>query len=147
MTFGKCDQNYTSPIELPVISDPRGDLVFIEGSKHIPFDIQRVYYLYNLPEGAVRGGHAHRELQQVIFALSGKFRVKIDNGKEKSEHWLNHPNKGLYINRLIWREMDCFSEGAVGLVLASLPYDESDYYRDYDEFLAASKALKHDSIS
>lgn len=123
-------------IDLPVISDPRGDLTFIEGGNHVPFDIRRVYYLYNVPVDSERGGHAHRELEQVVFALSGSFRMKIDDGYEKSEYWLRDPRKGLYINRLIWREMDSFSQGAVCMVLASQPYDEADYFRDYDDFHA-----------
>ena len=127
------------PIGLPVISDPRGDLTFIEGGNHVPFDIKRVYYLYNVPVDAERGGHAHRKLEQVVFALSGSFRIKIDDGEEKSDHWLRDPRKGLYINRLIWREMDSFSQGAVCMVLASEPYDEADYFRSYDDFVSEVK--------
>lgn len=126
-------------IDLPVVSDPRGDLTFVEGGRHVPFDIKRVYYLYNVPVDAERGGHAHRALEQVIFALSGSFRIKIDDGTQTSEHWLRDPRKGLYVNRLIWREMDSFSQGAVCMVLASQPYDEADYYRDYNEFLRAAQ--------
>lgn len=125
-------------VNLPVVSDPRGDLTFIEGGNHIPFDIRRVYYLYNVPVDAERGGHAHRNLEQVIFALSGSFRLKIDDGTTKSDFWLRDPRKGLYVNRLIWREMDSFSQGAVCMVLASQPYDESDYIRDYDTFHQAA---------
>lgn len=124
-------------IDLPQIHDPRGDLTFIEGGVHVPFDIARVYYLYNVPVDAERGGHAHKELQQVLFALSGSFRVTVDDGKSRSEYWLRDPRKGLYINRMIWREMDCFSQGAVCMVLASHRYDESDYFRDYQTFLRA----------
>ena len=122
-------------IDLPVVTDPRGDLTFIEGERHVPFPIRRVY--------AERGGHAHRDLEQVVFALSGSFRMKIDDGKTKSEYWLRDPRKGLYINRLIWREMDSFSQGAVCMVLASHPYDEKDYFRDYDDFtLAVNEGVK-----
>lgn len=124
-------------IDLPVISDPRGDLTFVEGGNHIPFDIKRVYYLYNVPVDSERGGHAHKELEQVIFALSGSFRLKLDDGSHTSEYWLRDPRQGVHIRNLIWREMDCFSQGAVCMVLASLPYDEEDYYRDYDAFRAA----------
>lgn len=124
-------------IDLPVVSDPRGDLTFVEGSRHIPFEIRRVYYLYNVPVDSERGGHAHRNLEQVIFALSGSFRIKVDDGYKKSEYVLRDPRRGLYINRLIWREMDMFSQGAVCMVLASQPYDESDYYRKYEEFINA----------
>lgn len=123
-------------IDLPVVSDPRGDLTFVEGENHVPFAIRRVYYLYNVPVDAERGGHAHKELEQVVFALSGSFRIKIDDGIRKSEYWLRDPRKGLYINRLIWREMDSFSQGAVCMVLASRPYEEADYFRDHDDFLA-----------
>ena len=126
-------------IDVPQIHDPRGDLTFIEGHSHVPFDIARVYYLYNVPVDAERGGHAHKDLEQVVFALSGSFRMKVDDGTTKSEFWLRDPRKGLYINRLIWREMDSFSQGAVCMVLASHPYDETDYYRSYDEFLDAAR--------
>ena len=124
-------------IELSQIKDKRGDLTFVEGGKHLPFNIARVYYLYNVPVDAERGGHAHKELEQVVFALSGSFRMKIDDGKTKSEHWLRDPRKGLYIKNMIWREMDSFSQGAVCMVLASHWYDEVDYYRNYNDFLTA----------
>ena len=126
-------------IQLPQIHDRRGDLTFVEGLNHIPFDIRRVYYLYNVPVDAERGGHAHRRLEQVLFALSGSFRIKVDDGQQKSEFWLRDPRKGLYIDRLVWREMDKFSQGAVCMVLASCRYDEADYYRNYDEFVQAAK--------
>ena len=124
-------------IRLPVISDPRGDLTFVEGENHIPFPIARVYYLYNVPVDADRGGHAHRVLQQVVFALSGSFRLRVDTGTETTDYWLRDPRQGVLIDRLIWREMDAFSQGAVCMVLASHPYDEGDYIRDYDAFQAA----------
>ena len=134
---------FANLVDLPVVTDPRGDLTFIEGENHIPFPIRRVYYLYNVPVNAERGGHAHHDLEQVVFALSGSFRIKIDNGSTKSEYWLSNPQKGLYINKLIWREMDCFSQGAVCMVLASHPYDESDYLREYDDFISIiNKELK-----
>ncbi len=126
---------YVRDIKLPQIHDPRGDLTFVEGDNHIPFQIARVYYLYNVPVDSERGGHAHRELEQVIFALSGSFRIKIDDGTTKSEYWLRDPRKGLYVSRMVWREMDAFSQGAVCMVLASHRYDEADYFRDYDVFL------------
>jgi len=124
-------------IDLPRIRDPRGDLAFVEGGNHIPFEIRRVYYIYDIPAGAERGGHAHKELEQVVFALSGGFRMKMDDGRRKSEYWLCDPNKGLYIGRLLWHEMDSFSPGTVCMALASQVYDEADYYRDYHGFLAA----------
>lgn len=126
-------------IDLPVISDPRGDLTFMEGNNHIPFDIKRVYYLYNVPVESERGGHAHRELEQVVFALSGSFRMRVDDGRNKTDVWLNNPRKGLYLRNMIWREIDNFSQGAVCMVLASHPYDEADYYRDYEEFISDVK--------
>lgn len=124
-------------IDLPVISDTRGDLTFVEGSNHVPFNIARVYYLYNIPVDSVRGGHAHKKLRQVVFALSGSFRLRIDDGIEKTEFWLRNPHRGVLVNRLIWREMDSFSQGAVCMVLASHEYDESDYIRDYNVFRQA----------
>jgi hypothetical protein len=123
-------------IHLPVISDPRGDLTFVEGGNHVPFPIARVYYLYNVPVDAERGGHAHRVLQQVVFALSGSFRLRIDTGSKTIDYWLRDPRQGVLIDRLIWREMDSFSQGAVCMVLASHSYDEADYIRDYDAFQA-----------
>lgn len=133
---------FIQEIQLPQIHDRRGDLTFVEGGNQIPFKIARVYYLYNVPVDAERGGHAHRELEQVVFALSGSFRIKIDDGNTKSEYWLRDPRRGLYINKLVWREMDCFSQGAVCMVLASHRYDEADYLRDHDDFLAAVQASK-----
>ncbi len=124
-------------LDLPQIHDPRGDLTFIEGGAHVPFDIARVYYLYNVPVDAERGGHAHKELEQIVFALSGSFRMKIDDGTKKTEYWLRDPRKGLYISRMVWREMDAFSQGAVCMVLASHRYDEADYYRNYSSFIDA----------
>lgn len=129
-------------IDLPQIHDPRGDLTFVEGGNHIPFDIARVYYLYNVPVDAERGGHAHRELEQIVFALSGSFRMKVDDGASRSEFWLRDPRKGLYISRLIWREMDSFSQGAVCMVLASHAFSETDYYRDYGDFADAVRSAR-----
>jgi hypothetical protein len=122
--------------EMPRISDPRGDLTFVEGGRHIPFDIARVYYLYNVPVDADRGGHGHRALQQVIFALSGSFRITLDDGSVRQDYILRNPRQGLYLTGGVWREIDLFSQGAVCMVLASLPYDEGDYLRDYDDFRA-----------
>ncbi len=124
-------------IDLPKISDPRGNLTFVEGRNHIPFDIQRVYYLYDVPGGAERGGHAHKKLQQLIIAMSGSFDVVLDDGKEKRRVHLNRSYNGLYVCPMIWRELDNFSSGSVCMVLASNRYDEADYYRDYAEFIKA----------
>lgn len=124
-------------IELPKIADPRGNLTFIEGNSHVPFDIRRVYYLYDVPGGAERGGHAHKALSQLIIAMSGSFDVILDDGSEKKRFHLNRSYQGLYVCPMMWRELDNFSSGSVCMVLASNIYEESDYYRDYNEYLAA----------
>jgi hypothetical protein len=124
-------------IELPKITDPRGNLTFIEGGRHIPFDIQRVYYLYDVPGGAERGGHAHKALHQLIIAMSGSFDVVLDDGIDKKRIHLNRSYNGLYVCPMIWRELDNFSSGSVCMVVASNLYDESDYYGDYSEYLTA----------
>lgn len=128
-------------IELPKISDPRGNLTFIESSNHIPFDIQRVYYLYDVPGGSERGGHAHKELHQLIISMSGSFDVLLDDGREKKRVHLSRSYYGLYVCPMIWRELDNFSSGSVCMVLASNRYDESDYFRDYDKYLSARGIL------
>ncbi|WP_400077643.1 sugar 3,4-ketoisomerase [Winogradskyella sp. R77965] len=120
-------------IEIPKVHDERGILAVIEKDT-IPFDIKRVYYLYDVPSDSFRGGHAHKEQQSVIIALSGSFEVIIDDGKTKKRIMLNKPNQGLYIPTHIWREIDNFSSGSVCLVLASTEYNEEEYIRDYKEF-------------
>lgn len=122
-------------ISLPRIQDPRGNLTFIEGGHHIDFDIRRVYYLYDVPGGSERGGHAHKELRQLIIAMSGSFDVLLDDGVEQKRFHLNRSYVGLYVCPMIWRELDNFSSGSVCMVLASNYYDEADYYRDYQQFL------------
>ena len=126
-------------IELPKISDPRGNLTFVEGGQHIPFEIKRVYYLYDVPGGAERGGHAHKGLKQFIIAMSGSFDVALDDGVGKKRFHLNRSYYGLYVPTMIWRELDNFSSGSVCLVLASNIFDEADYYRDYERYLEAKK--------
>jgi len=126
-------------IELPKISEPRGNLTFVEGGNHIPFDIRRVYYLYDVPGGAERGGHAHKELHQLIIAMSGSFDVILDDGQNKQRYHLNRSYFGLYVCPMIWRELDNFSSGSVCLVLASNIYEESDYFRNYEEYVFALK--------
>jgi dTDP-4-dehydrorhamnose 3,5-epimerase-like enzyme len=123
----------------PRVQDPRGNLTFVEGGNHIDFDIRRVYYLYDVQGGAERGGHAHRELKQVIVAMSGSFDVVLDDGHVSQRFHLNRSYMGLYVPSMVWRELDNFSSGAVCLVLASDVYDEADYYRDYDEFRRAAE--------
>jgi hypothetical protein len=122
-------------IDLPVIFESRGNLSFIEGEYHIPFKIARVYYLYDVPGGSARGGHAHKKLEQVIIAVAGSFDVVLDDGDVHETIHLNRAYRGLYISNMIWRELENFSSGSVCLVLASLPYKESDYYRNYQDFL------------
>lgn len=129
------NNGFVREVNLPQICDPRGDLTFVEGGNQIPFNIARVYYLYNVPVDSERGGHAHRNLEQVVFALSGSFRLKVDDGNARAEYWLRDPSKGIHISKMIWREMDCFSQGAVCMVLASDPYDEDDYCRKYEDFI------------
>jgi len=124
-------------IELPKITDPRGNLTFIEGNRHVPFDIKRTYYLYDVPGGATRAGHAHKGLHQFIIAMSGSFDLLLDDGNEKTRFHLNRSYYGVYLCPMIWRELDNFSSGSVCLVLASEYFSESDYYRHYDEYLAA----------
>jgi hypothetical protein len=126
-------------IELPKIADPRGNLTFIEGGRQVPFEIQRVYYLYDTPGGAERGGHAHKGLHQLIVAMSGSFDVILDDGMQKKRFHLNRSYFGLYVCPMIWRELDNFSSGSVCMVLASNFYDESDYFRDYQEYLKVLK--------
>ena len=126
-------------INLPRIQDSRGNLTFVEGGNHIPFDIQRVYYLYDVPGGSERGGHAHKGLHQLIIAMSGSFDVLLDDGANKKRVHLCRSYYGLYVCPMIWRELDNFSSGSVCMVLASNVYDEADYYRDYTEFLEARK--------
>jgi dTDP-4-dehydrorhamnose 3,5-epimerase-like enzyme len=125
----------------PKIADPRGNLTFIESERHIPFDIKRVYYLYDVPGGAERGGHAHKKLQQLIIAMSGSFDIVLDDGSVKQRIHLNRSYYGLYIGPMIWREIDNFSSGSVCMVLASEFYEEDDYYRDYAQYKAALREL------
>jgi dTDP-4-dehydrorhamnose 3,5-epimerase-like enzyme len=135
-------------INLPKISDPRGNLTFIEGGgRNVPFDIKRVYYLYDVPGGAERGGHGHKALHQLIIAMSGSFDVVLDDGNEKKRVHLNRSYYGLYVCPMIWRELDNFSSGSVCMVLASNLYDEEDYYRDYDSFIKAVRAKIEYSFS
>jgi dTDP-4-dehydrorhamnose 3,5-epimerase-like enzyme len=121
-------------IELPKILDDRGNLTFIEGENHIPFAIERTYWIYDVPGGEVRGGHAYRELNELIVALSGSFDVVLDDGREKRTFSLNRSYYGLYVPKMMWRQVENFSTNALALILASGPYDEKDYIRNYEQF-------------
>lgn len=136
-TYSKC-----KIIQLPRITDPRGNLTFIEGQKHIPFAIQRVYWIYDVAGGETRGGHAYKHLHEFIISLSGSFDIVLDDGRQKKTYCLNRPYFGLYVPNLIWRHMNNFSTNAVCFILASLPFSPEDYIYDYDVFL---KAIDNDN--
>jgi hypothetical protein len=123
-------------IDLPKHADPRGNLSVVEGGIHVPFDIERVYYLYDVPGGSARAGHGHVELQQLMIAMSGSFDVIVDDGYTRKKFHLNRSYYGLYIPKMMWREVENFSSGGVCLVMASTKFDKSDYHYDYDEFAA-----------
>lgn len=122
-------------LQLPKVHDPRGNLTFVEGGRQIPFDIRRVYYLYDVPGGSERGGHAHLALHQFVIAMSGSFDIVLDDGFDRKRYHLNRSYEGLYIPPMTWRELDNFSSGSVCMVLASEVYDEADYIRNYSDFM------------
>lgn len=122
-------------VDIGIVHNDNGNISVLENEKNIPFSVKRVYYLYDVPAGAERGGHAHYELQQYVIAASGSFTFVLDDGENKKEVFLNHPNKALHIKPGIWREMKDFSSGSICLVLASHTYSEADYIRNYDDFL------------
>lgn len=126
--------NLLLPTHLPKHTDPRGNLSYAENFKQIPFEIKRAYWIYDVPGGESRGGHAYKENQEFVIALSGSFDVILDNGVEKKRFSLNRSYYGLYVPKGIWREMDNFSTNSVALILSSTPYNEEDYIRDYNEF-------------
>lgn len=126
-------------IELPKVADPRGNLTFVEGGNHIPFEIRRVYYLYDVPGGSDRGAHAHRSLHQFVVAMSGSFDIVLHDGDRQRRFHLNRSYFGLYICPMMWRTLDNFSSGGVCMVLASEAYDAADYIRDYDQFLTLAR--------
>ena len=132
MRIGECRL-----IELPKISDPRGNLSFIESGRHIPFDIKRVFYLYDVPGGETRAGHALKGTEQFIIAASGSFDLILDDGKQRKTISLNRSWKGVLVSPMVWRELVNFSSAGVCLVLASNYYDESEYIREYQDFLKA----------
>lgn len=129
-------------IQLPRINDHRGNLTFIESGRHMPFEIKRTYYLYDVPGGATRAGHGHKALHQLMIAMSGSFDVTLDDGFEKKVFHLNRSYNGLYIPPMMWRDLDNFSSGAVCMVLASEFYDEEDYFRNYQDFLSAARGVE-----
>lgn len=121
-------------IELPKFTDPRGNLSFLENENQIPFKVARSYWIYDVPGGETRGGHAFKKNDEFIIALSGAFDVILDNGKEKQKFQLNRSYYGLFVPKGWWREMENFSTNSVAFILSSIPYDENDYIRDYDDF-------------
>jgi WxcM-like, C-terminal len=127
-------------IDLPKRSDQRGHLSFIESGRHIPFAFERIFYLYGMPKGTARGGHAHRTLHQFVLALAGSFDMILHDGEATRRITLDRPDVGLYVAPMIWADLDGFTEGAVAAVLASAPYEEADYIRDYDEYLRSSRS-------
>ena len=127
-------------IDLPKVVDPRGSLTFVESGRHVPFEVRRVYYLYDVPGGATRAGHAHKTLEQLIVAVSGSFDVELDDGRSRIKYHLNRADSGLYLPSMIWRQIDNFSTGSVCMVLASAYFDEADYYRDHDAFVLAARS-------
>lgn len=127
-------------IDLPVVHNVMGNLTFVESNRSVPFEIRRVYYLYDVPGGTERGGHAHKLLHQLMIAMSGSFDVLLDDGRQRKHFHLNRSFYGLYICPMVWRHLDNFSSGSVCMVLASDYYDEGDYYRSYEEFLAVVAA-------
>jgi hypothetical protein len=127
-------------LEFPKVHDPRGNLTFLEGARHIPFPIRRAYWIYGVPGGEKRGGHAYRQLHEVIVAVSGSFEVHLDDGTRRRTHLLSRGYMGLYVPSMIWRELESFSTNGVCLILASEPYSEGDYIRDLGDYLGAQRA-------
>lgn len=144
----RCERKMSFPlescriIELPKITDPRGNLTFLEENKHIPFEIKRVFYIYDIPTGQSRGAHAHHTLHQFIICLSGSLNVNLDDGNSKKTIHLNRPWQGLYIPPMIWGSETDFDTGTIYVVLASDFYNESDYYRDYELFLKDARRTR-----
>jgi dTDP-4-dehydrorhamnose 3,5-epimerase-like enzyme len=128
-------------INLPKIIDKRGNLSFFENLNHLPFAIKRTYWIYDVPGGEARGGHAYKENEEFIVALSGSFDVVLDDGQAKTVHSLNRSYYGLYVPKMYWREMNNFSTNSLALIVSSAEYDENDYIRDYDEFCVMGKII------
>lgn len=133
-------------IEFPSLNDLRGNLIFMENNRHIPFDIKRIFYVFNVPADARRGGHAHKMVQEVIIPLAGSVDISVDDGITKNIFHLNKPFQGLYVSSMIWRELYNYSPGSILLVLASTPFDPSDYYKNYQEFLLVLRGQHEDSF-
>lgn len=131
--MSKSDKSW-DVIDLPVVHDLRGNLTVVEAERQVPFDIRRVYYLYDVPSGSERAGHAHRTLQQLIIAASGSFSVHLDDGRRQETVFLNRSHKGVLLKPMVWRVINDFSSGAVCMVIASAHYDEADYIRDHEDF-------------
>ncbi|MCH4147846.1 MAG: FdtA/QdtA family cupin domain-containing protein [Prevotella sp.] len=129
-------------INLPKVSDPRGNLTVAEQLKDVPFDVKRAYWVYDVPSGESRGGHSHKQCREFIVAVSGSFTVTLDNGSGQEKHLLNHPYQGLLVEENTWRTLEDFSSGAVCLVLASELFDEADYIYDYEDYRKYLKCLK-----
>lgn len=126
-----------SLVQLPVIADPQGSLAFAEAEEHVPFPVGRVFYVYDVPQSARRGGHAHRELEQAVFCLAGAMEIVVDDGDRRRSFRLEDPSEGLYLPPLVWHDISGFAAGTVYMVLASAPFDESDYIRGYKEYRSA----------
>jgi len=139
--------NDCKTIELNKITDARGNLTFIEENRHVPFEIKRVYYIYDVPAGSQRAGHAHKELFQLMIPIAGSFDIHLDDGFEKRSVHMNRPYLGLLVTPMIWRVIDNFSSGAVCVVLTSALFDEQDYYREYDGFMDAAQASRGQLIT
>jgi dTDP-4-dehydrorhamnose 3,5-epimerase-like enzyme len=125
-------------LELPIARDPRGRLTYVEEGRNVPIPIERVYVIADVPEGALRAGHAHREIEEVVVCVAGSFRVTVDDGSRREQITLDRADRGLYISTYVWHELDEFAPRTVALGLASLPYDDADHFRDYDEFVHAA---------
>jgi dTDP-4-dehydrorhamnose 3,5-epimerase-like enzyme len=122
-------------LELPVVEDPQGNLAFAEAERHVPFPIARAFYVYGVPAGAIRGGHAHRTLEQAVFCLNGRLEVALDDGADRRTVALEDPRTGLYLSTMVWHDLVGFAAGTVYLVLTSAHFDESDYIRDHGDYL------------
>jgi WxcM-like, C-terminal len=127
-------------VEFQKVTDPRGNLTFVDGLRDVPFEIRRVYWIYGVPGGEQRGGHAYRRLEEMLIAVSGSFEVHLDDGSRRRSCTLSRGYRGLYVPSMVWRQLESFSTNAICLVLASLPYDEADYIRDYPDFTRLQEA-------